>query len=104
MVDVVAADGPRVERDRPHLGGPADDPQLGGADFVRVTPRRELDPRRLDVVRSATWDALLKEGVATALLARRDDDARVHTLGPALERGRAPPQRAHDAVADGEVV
>ena len=56
------------------------------------------------VVRSAARDALLEEGVAAALLARREDDARVHALRPALERRRPPRERAHDAVPDGEVV
>ncbi len=104
MVDVVAANRPRVKRDRAHLRRPADDGHLGGADLVRVAARRELDPRRLHVVRSSAWDALLEEGVAAALLARREDDAGVHALGPALERRRPPRERAHDAVPDGEVV
>ena len=51
MVDVVAADRPRVERDRAHLRGPADDRELGRADLVGVAARRELDPRGLHVVR-----------------------------------------------------
>jgi hypothetical protein len=93
-----------MERDRAHLGRPADDGDLRGTDLVRVATRRELDPRRLHVVRSSARDALLEEGVATALLARREDDARMHALRPALERRRPPRERAHDAVLDGEVV
>jgi hypothetical protein len=69
-----------------------------------VAPRRELDSRGLDVTRSAPGDALLEEGVAATFLARRDDDARVHTLRPALERRRPALERAHDATLDGEVV
>src|SRR5436190_24097656 len=95
MVDVVAANRPRVKRDRAHLGRPADDGHLRGTDLIRVTTRRELDARGLHVVRSSSWNAFLKEGVAAALLARREDDARVHALGPATERRRPPPDRAH---------
>jgi hypothetical protein len=101
MVDVVAANRPRVKRDRAHLSGPTYDRYLGGTDLIRVATRRELDPRGLHVVRRSLWNALLVKGVAAALLPRRDDDARVHALRPALERGRALLERAHDAVADG---
>ena len=100
MVDVLAADRPGVKGDRPHLRRPRDDRHLGRADLVGVAARRELDPRRLHVVRRALGNALLEEGVAAALLARREDDARVNALGPALERRRPPTQRAHDAVLD----
>ena len=71
MVDVVAANRPRMKRDRAHLRGPADDGHLGGTDLIRVATRRELDPRGLHVVRSSTRDALLEEGVAAALLSCR---------------------------------
>ena len=81
VIDVVVAHRPRVERDRAHLRRPADDGDLGRADLVGVPARRERDPRGLDVVRSAPRDALLEERVAAALLARREDDARVHALG-----------------------
>src|ERR687891_956353 len=104
MVDVVAANRPRMKRDRAHLGRPADDGHLRGTDLIRVATRRELDPRGLHVVRSSPWNPLLVEGVAAALLARRDDDARVHALRPAPERRRAPLERPQDAVADGEGV
>ena len=66
MVDVLAANRPRMERDRAHLRRPADDGDLGGADLVGVAPGRELDPRRLHVVRSPSRDPLLEEGVAAA--------------------------------------
>src|SRR4051812_40764742 len=104
MVDVVTANRPRMKCDRAHLGGPADDGHLRGTDLIRVATRRELDPRGLHVLRSSPWYPFLKEGVAAALLARREDDARVHALRPALERRRPPPERAHDAVLDCEVV
>jgi hypothetical protein len=104
VVDVAAANRPRVERQRPHLRRPGDDGDLRGADLIRVAARREHDPRRLDVVGSSARDPLLEEGVATALLARREHDARVHPLGPALEGGGPPVQRPHDAPLDGEVV
>src|SRR5213078_3877405 len=94
----------RVKRDRAHLGRPGGDCDLRGTDLIGVTTRRELDPRGLHVVRSSPWDALLEEGVAAALLARREHDARVYALGPALERRRAPLERTQDAVANGEVV
>src|SRR5256885_5423111 len=74
VVDVVAANRPRVKRDRAHLGRPADDGHLRGTDLIRVPPRGELNPRGLHVVRSTTRDALLKEGVPAALLARREHD------------------------------
>src|SRR5207342_2152330 len=34
MVDVVASNRPRVKRDRPHLGRPADDGHLRGTDLI----------------------------------------------------------------------
>ncbi len=104
MVDVVAAHRPRVEGDRPHLRGPADDGDLGRADLVGVAAGRELDPRRLEVVRRALRHALLEERVAAAPVARGDDHAGVHALRPALERRRPPRERAHDPVRDREVV
>ncbi len=64
-----------------HLGCPADDGHLPGRDLIRVATRRELDSRGLDVVRGSAWDALLEAGVAAALLAGRDHDARVHPFG-----------------------
>ena len=42
MVDVLAADRPRVEGDRAHLRRPADDRDLGRADLVRVRPDGNL--------------------------------------------------------------
>ena len=104
MVDVVVAHRPRMERDGAHLRRPADDGDLGRADLVGVPARRERDPRGLDVVGRSARDALLEEGVAAALLPRRQHDARVHALGPPLERRRTPRERAHDPVLDGEVV
>ena len=38
VVDVGAAHRPRVKRDRAHLGRPADDRHLGGADLIRRAP------------------------------------------------------------------
>ncbi len=104
MVDVLAPNRPWMERDRSHLGAPADDRHLRGADLIGVATRGKLDSRRLDVVRSSTRDALLEEGVATALLPRGQDDARMDALRPALERGGPPVESTHDAVLDGEVV
>ena len=104
MVDVLVAHRPRMERDGAHLRRPADDGDLGRADLVGVPARRERDPRGLDVVGGSARDALLEEGVAAALLPRREHDARVHALGPPLERRRTPRERAHDPVLDGEVV
>ena len=60
--------------------------------------------RRLHVVRSALRDALLVEGVADAALAGGQGHARIHALGPALERGRPVVERAHDPVAHRQVV
>jgi hypothetical protein len=104
MVDVIAAHRPGMERDRAHLRRPGDIGHFGRADLVSVPAGRELDARGLHVIRRPARNAFLKEGVAAALLARREDDARMHALGPALERGRAPVERAHDAVTDRQVV
>src|SRR3954451_4572272 len=104
MVDVVLPYGPRVERDGAHLRGPADDGHLRGADLVGVAARGELDARGLHVVGGAARDALLEERVAAALLAGRDHDAGMDALRPPLEGRRPPRERAHDAVADREVV
>ena len=104
MVDIVAANRPRMKRDRAHLSRPPHDGHLRGADLVRVATRWELDLRGLHVVRGSLRDALLKEGVAAALLARRDHDARMHALRPALERRGPVVERPHDAFLDGEVV
>src|SRR6266516_1455685 len=104
MVDVVAANRPRMKCDCAHLGRPADNGYFRRTDLMRMATRRELDPRGLHVVRSSTWDAFLKEGVAAAFLARREHDAGMHALRPALERCRPPLERAHDAGANGEVV
>jgi hypothetical protein len=41
-----------MERDRAHLRGPGHDRDLCRADLVGMTAGRELDPRRLDVVRT----------------------------------------------------
>src|SRR5215208_8023813 len=104
MVHVLAADGPRVKRDRAHLRRPSHYGDLRGTDLIRVATRGERDPRRLHVVGRPTRNALLEEGVAATLLARREDDAGVHTLRPALERGRPPIERPHDPLLNGEVV
>ena len=104
VIDILAAHGPGMEGDGAHLRGPADDRQLGRTHLVGVTARRELDPRRLHIVRCPLGDALLKERVTAATLARRHDHAGVYALGPALQRRRPPVERPHDAVADGQVV
>jgi hypothetical protein len=104
MVDIVAANGPRMKCECPHLRRPSDNGQLRGTDLIGVPTRRELDPCGLHVVGGPAWDALLVEGVATTLLARRQDDAGMHALRPALERRWPPLESAHDAVADGEEV
>ena len=104
MVDVLAPHRPGMEGDRAHLAGPGDHRDLGGADLVGAAARGEGDLRRLHVFGSALRHTLLVEGVAHPALARRQDHARVHALGPALERGRAAVQRAHDPGVDGQVV
>src|SRR3712207_2280508 len=104
MVDVVYADGPRVEGDRAHLRAPCDDRDLGRADLVGVTPGGELDPRGLDVVRCARHHTLLVEGVALLAVAGRELEPRVDALRPALERRGTVAKSAHDAVLDGQVV
>ncbi len=104
VIGIGAAHRPRVKGDRAHLARPGDDGQLGGADLVGVAARRELDARRLDVLRRPLGHALLVEGVAAAAIAGGEHDARVHALGPALERRRPLAQGAHDAVADAHVV
>ena len=104
VVDVGAANGPRVEGERAHVRAPRHDAELGGADLIRVAPGGELDPRGLDPVRGALRDPLLVEGVAHMALSRRDGHPLVDSLRPALERGRPLPERAHDPVPDRHVV
>jgi hypothetical protein len=104
MIDVDAPHRPRVKRDRAHLRGPAHHGELGRAHLIGVPAGGELDPRGLDVVGSALRDPLLVEGVAATLLPRRDDDAGMDALRPALERRRPAPERPHDPVADRRVV
>ena len=104
MVDVVVADGPRVERDRVHLGRPGDDRDLGRTHLVRGAPRGEPDARRLDVLRRALWDPLLKERVSPALLPGREHHALMHALRPALEGRRPSVQRPHDPGLHRDVV
>src|SRR5690606_16373079 len=50
VVDVGGAHRPRMEGDRPHLGGPGDDGDLGRADLVGVAAGGEPDAGGLDVV------------------------------------------------------
>jgi hypothetical protein len=104
MVDVVAADRPWMERDRAHLRRPGDDSHLARTDLVRMAAGGELDPRGLHVVRGAAGDPLLEKGVAAAAITRREDEALLNPLRPALERGGPPVERPHDALADGQVV
>src|SRR5437588_5913625 len=104
MVHVVIANGPWVEGDRAHLRRPPDHRHLGGTDLVGVPPRGELDPRGLHVVWSAPRDTFLKERIAAALLTGREDDARMYSLRPPLERRGAAIERSHDSVVDSEVV
>src|SRR4051794_13580553 len=104
MIDVRAPDRPRVKGDRAHVGAPCDDRQLRRADLVGVAPRGELDARSLEVIRGALRNALLVEGVAAAPLARRQANARMNPLRPALERRGPVVERTHDALADGDVV
>ena len=71
MVDILAADRPRVKRDRPHLRRPPHDRHLRRADLIGVAARRKLDPSGLHVLRRAARDALLEEGIPAAFFARR---------------------------------
>ena len=104
VVDVGAANRPRVKRDRAHLRRPADDGDLRRADLIGVPARRELDLDGLDVVRGPPGDALLEEGVAAPLVPGGENDAGMDALRPALERGRPLLERAHDAVLHRQVV
>src|SRR5437588_3660264 len=104
MVDVIAANRPRMERDGPHLRRPADDRNLRGADLIGGAPRGEPDLRSLHIVGGAARDPLLEERIAAALLPGREDDARMDPFRPALERRGAAVNSAHDAVVDRQVV
>jgi hypothetical protein len=105
MVDVVLAHGPRVERDGPHLGRPADDRHLRGTDLVGVAPRRELDPRGPARSPGAPRGMRFwKNASPPLLLAGGQHDARVHALGPPLERRGPARERPHDPVLHREVV
>src|SRR5690606_15261468 len=59
MVDVVPADGPRVERERAEVRGPGDHGGLGGADLVGGAAAGERDPDGPHPVGRALGDALL---------------------------------------------
>ena len=91
-VDVRAPRGPRVEVDDGEVRAPDDLRDLGHAQLVRVPARGERDTRHLDPVGPLLGHALLVD-----LLAR--DPVR-----EAAELRRTLAERAHDAVADGEVV
>ena len=104
VIDVRAAHRPWVEGDRAHLRRPADHGDFGRADLVSVTPGGECDRCLLHVLGGALGNALLVEGVALAALPGRQDHARVDPFWPAFERGGSPQERAHDAVADRQVV
>ncbi len=84
---------PRVEDDRAHLRRPGHVGEVGRAQLVGRAPAGELDLRGLDPRRHAAGrDPLLEEHLP------------LDALGEALQGGRPVPQRAQDAVADGEVV
>ena len=104
VIDVGPPHRPGMEGERPHLGAPRDDAELGRADLVGVAAGRELDAGGLDPVGSALGDSLLVEGVALVALPGGDGHPLVDPLGPALQGGRALAERTHDPVADGDVV
>src|SRR5438045_1693147 len=98
MVDIVAANGPRMEGDRAHLCRPAHNRHLGRTDLIGRPPRGELNPGCLHVLGRAPRDAFLVEGIPAAALAGGEDDAGMHALRPALERGWSLAERTHDPV------
>ena len=81
-----------MEVDHGEVRGPGDLRELGHAELVGVTAGRERDARRLDPL-----GALLGHPLLVDLLA-------LDPVGKAPQLGRPLAQRAHDALADREVV
>ena len=71
MVDVLAAYGPRMKRDRAHLRRPADDRDLRRTDLIGMPTRRELDLAPSGRSPAPPAGSLLEEGIAAPLLPRR---------------------------------
>ena len=92
MLGVGAPRGPGVEVDHGEVRGPRDLRQLGHAELVGVTPRGERDARRLDPLRALLGHALLVDLLA------------LDPVGEAAQLRRSLAQRAHDPLADREVV
>ena len=104
MVDVVAADRPRVEGDRAHLRGPGDDGDLGRADLVRAAARGKLDPRglaRTPAPRAGCASERTRRRRPSRASTGRCRGARPSASARASSAAR---ERAHDAVADRQVV
>jgi hypothetical protein len=81
-----------MEVDHGEVCGPGDLGDLGHAELVRVPPGRERDPGSLDPVRPLLGHALLVDHLA------------LDPVREPAQLGRTLVERAHDPVADGEVV
>ena len=92
MIDVRAPRRPRVEVDRAQVRGPGHVRDLGHAELVGVAAGREGDARDLDPVGPLLGHALLVDR-----LALRAAGMALQLRGPLVER-------AHDPLADGDVV
>jgi len=92
LLRVAAPRRPCTELERREVGRPDDVRELGHAQLVRVTPRRERDARRLDPFGPTFRHALLPDHLAPGA-------GRLP-----LQLARPLVQRAHDPIADGHEV
>jgi hypothetical protein len=92
VIHVRAPRRPGMEVDRAETRGPGHVRDLGHAELVRVPAGRKSDPRDLDPVGPLLGHPLLVDGLALG------------AAGMALELRRTLVQRAHDSLADGDVV
>ncbi len=92
LVDVGSTGRPGVEVDDREVGGPGDLRDLGHAELVRVAAGRERDTRGLDPLRPLLGHTLLVDHLA------------LDAVREAAQLRRALVERAHDPVADREVV
>ena len=104
LVDVRAANRPRVERQRAQVRAVRDHRELGRADLVGGAAAGEGDRRGLHVVGRPLRNPLLVERVAPVVRPGGELRALEDPARPALQGGRPIPQRTQDAVADGQEV
>ena len=92
VVDVVAADRPRVQVEAPEVHRPHEVGDVDRAQLVGGAAARERDPHGLQPLGALLGHPLLEERLAE------------RAVGEALQHGRALEDAAQGALADGEVV